>query len=138
MEKDDFAIFSSTQADLNYHEDKQILLTGAPLSKEIQVQKGKQSRWFHILKVPVKDGDKIVGLLLTARDITMLKKYQEQLLASQKMEHLGRLAGGVAHEINTPLGIILGYTQLLLEDVDKEEWKEDLKIIEKQTKICKK
>lgn len=138
LEKDDFAIFSSTQADLNYHEDKQILLTGAPLSKEIQVQKGKQSRWFHILKVPVKDGDKIVGLLLTARDITMLKKYQEQLLASQKMEHLGRLAGGVAHEINTPLGIILGYTQLLLEDVDKEEWKEDLKIIEKQTKICKK
>ena len=48
-----------------------------------------------------------MGLLLTARDISMLKKFQEQLIQSQKMEDLGRLAGGVAHEINTPLGIIL-------------------------------
>ncbi|SDN93718.1 PAS domain S-box-containing protein [Desulfonauticus submarinus] len=136
--KTDFDIFSPEQADHNYHEDKQIFLTKKPLSKEIQVRKGKQERWFHVLKVPVFEGDKMVGLLLTARDITMLKKYQEQLLASQKMEHLGRLAGGVAHEINTPLSIILGYTQLLLEDVDNPQWREDLKTIEKQTKVCRK
>jgi signal transduction histidine kinase len=54
------------------------------------------------------------------------------------MEDLGRLAGGVAHEINTPLGIILGYTQLLMDDIKEEEFLENLKIIEKQTKVCRK
>jgi Signal transduction histidine kinase regulating C4-dicarboxylate transport system len=49
--------------------------------------------------------------------VTQIKDYQDQLIQAQKMESLGKLAGGVAHEINTPLGIILGYAQLLQEDV---------------------
>jgi two-component system, NtrC family, sensor kinase len=137
--KTDFEIFSEEQADLNFHEDKQILMTGEPLSKEISFNRADGQKWLHVIKVPVYDQDEgIIGLLLTARDISMLKKYQEQLIQSQKMEDLGRLAGGVAHEINTPLGIILGYTQLLLEDVDDENLQDDLKIIEKQTKVCRK
>lgn len=137
--KTDFDIFSLSQADHNYHEDRQILMTGKPLSKEISFKTGEHLRWMHIQKVPVTDHQgEITGLLMTARDITMLKKYQEQLIQSQKMEDLGRLAGGVAHEINTPLGIILGYTQLLLEDVTDSEMREDLKIIEKQSRICRK
>jgi two-component system NtrC family sensor kinase len=92
-----------------------------------------------MIKVPVYDQDgTIMGVLLTARDISMLKKFQEQLIQSQKMEDLGRLAGGVAHEINTPLGIILGYSQLLMDDIKDEETLEGMKIIEKQTKICRK
>lgn len=137
--KTDFEIFSEEQADLNFHEDKQILMTGEPLSKEISFNRPEGQKWLHVIKVPVYDQDEgIIGLLLTARDISMLKKYQEQLIQSQKMEDLGRLAGGVAHEINTPLGIILGYTQLLLEDVDDDNLQSDLRIIEKQTKVCRK
>ena len=137
--KTDFQIFSERQADLNYHEDKQILITGQPLSKEITFKRAEGQRWYHVVKVPVYDQDgSIMGLLLTARDISMLKKFQEQLIQSQKMEDLGRLAGGVAHEINTPLGIILGYTQLLMDDITDEEPLENLKIIEKQTKVCRK
>jgi len=135
----DFDIFSPRQADLNYHEDRQILLTGQPLSKEITFKRSDDQKWFHVVKVPIYEQDgNIMGLLLTARDTTMLKKFQEQLIRSQKMEGLGRLAGGVAHEINTPLGIILGYAQLLMDDVTDEESLESLRIIEKQTKVCRK
>ncbi|HMA67117.1 MAG TPA: ATP-binding protein [Desulfosalsimonadaceae bacterium] len=135
--KTDFDIFTESQADQNYHEDMQILHTGRPLSKEISVNQGDTTIWFHVLKVPVYAEGRISGLLLTARDISVIKQYQERLVQSQKMEDLGRVAGGVAHEINTPLGIILGYAQMLLEDVEPgSQMAEDLRVIEKQTKIC--
>ncbi|MFP3998476.1 MAG: ATP-binding protein [Desulfobacterales bacterium] len=135
--KTDFDIFKESQADQNYHEDMQILKTGKPLSKEISVKQADTILWFHILKVPVYREKKISGLLLTARDISVIKQYQERLVQSQKMEDLGRLSGGIAHEINTPLGIILGYAQMLIEDVEPDsQMADDLRIIEKQTRIC--
>jgi PAS domain S-box-containing protein len=137
--KTDMDIFTPQQAELNIHESKQILVTGCPLAKEITFKRSKEQKWFHVVKVPVYDQDgSIMGLLLTARDISMLKKFQEQLIQSQKMEDMGRLAGGVAHEINTPLGIILGYTQLMMDDIHDEELLAGMKIIEKQTKVCRK
>jgi len=73
-----------------------------------------------------------------AKDITNMKQVMESLIQSEKMASVGQLAAGVAHEINTPLGIILGYTQLLEEDCqDNKDAYESLKIVEKQTKICK-
>ncbi len=136
--KTDFDIFPGEQAEENVHEGRQIFDSGHPLAKEINLSHPEEQRWFHVIKVPVYDQDgTIMGLLLTARDISMLKKFQEQLIQSQKMEDLGRLAGGVAHEINTPLGIILGYSQLLMDDIKDEELLEGMKIIEKQTKVCR-
>ncbi len=141
-------IFQAGQVMLNEAEDRGILETGMPLSKEIYVQRGENRRWFHVVKVPVYDGElsegprqapKIIGLLLTARDISVIKRYQEQLIQSQKMEDLGKLAGGVAHEINTPLGIILGYAQMLLEDLPPESReRKDVVIIERQAQGCRK
>jgi two-component system NtrC family sensor kinase len=137
--KNDFDILTQEQAAHNAEEDSQILRTGHPHIKEITFKRADGQRWFHVVKVPVYDQDNsIIGLLLTARDISLLKKFQEQLIQAQKMEGLGRLAGGVAHEINTPLGIILGYSQLMMDDIHDEELLENLKTIEKQAKICRK
>ncbi len=137
--KTDADIFTEQQARVNIQENEEILATGIPLAKEITFKRSKEQKWFHLVKVPVYDQDgSIMGLLLTARDISMLKKFQEQLILSQKMEDLGRLAGGVAHEINTPLGIILGYSQLMMDDIEDEEILEGMRIIEKQTKVCRK
>lgn len=137
--KKDKDIFTSQQAEVNTRESLEILETGKPLAKEINFLRDKEQKWFHVVKVPVYDKEgEIMGLLLSARDISMLKKFQEQLIQSQKMEDLGRLAGGVAHEINTPLGIILGYAQLMMDDTEDEEILEGLQIIEKQSKVCRK
>jgi signal transduction histidine kinase len=63
---------------------------------------------------------------------------QKQLLQADKLASVGQLAAGIAHEINNPLSLILGYTQLLLrnEESDTERF-EDLKIIEKHARTCK-
>jgi len=136
--KSDADIFPPARAAIIRREDEEILQTGVPLAKELFIRKDNLKHWFHMVKVPVYDEDRIAGLLLTARDITEIKQYQEKLVQTVKMEQLGKLAGGVAHEINTPLGIILGYTQMLLEDLPQDaESHEYLQVIEKQTKICR-
>jgi signal transduction histidine kinase len=53
-------------------------------------------------------------------DITQLKILKEQLLQSQKMQALGQLAGGIAHDFNTLLGIILGYGDMMRDDVPED------------------
>jgi PAS domain S-box-containing protein len=119
-------------------EDVQVIQTGAPISKELLIAQDNYKRWFHVVKVPVYDEDRVVGLLCTARDITEIKRYQENLIQSVKMEELGKLAGGVAHEINTPLAIILGYAQMLLEDLPQDsESHEFLTVLERQAQICR-
>lgn len=71
--------------------------------------------------------------------LTEQKKIMEnQMAQADKLASIGQLSAGVAHEMNNPLGIILGYTQLLLRDEDsKTERYNDLKTIEKHVKSCK-
>ncbi|WP_373501184.1 sensor histidine kinase [Desulfococcus sp.] len=63
---------------------------------------------------------------------------EKQIAQADKLASIGQLASGIAHEINNPLGIILGYTQLLLRSEPPDTQKaEDLRIIEKHVKSCK-
>ncbi len=58
----------------------------------------------------------IVGFISIQRDITQKKHLEQQLMQAQKMEAVGQLAGGVAHDFNNILSIILGYADLTLDD----------------------
>ncbi|HEX7599636.1 MAG TPA: PAS domain S-box protein, partial [Polyangia bacterium] len=55
------------------------------------------------------------------RDITERKRLEEQFQASQKIEAIGRLAGGVAHDFNNLLTVILNYTEFAIEKVHKDD-----------------
>jgi two-component system NtrC family sensor kinase len=72
------------------------------------------------------------------RDVSAEQKMSAKLALADKLAAVGRLAGGVAHEINNPLGGILAFTQILLsQDTTPEERREYLKEIERSALRCK-
>ena len=83
---------------------------------------------FETIKTPMRDkSGKLVGVLGIARDISERTKAEKERLLlegrlkqSQKMESIGNLAGGIAHDFNNILSSILGFTELALEDIDKD------------------
>ncbi len=72
------------------------------------------------------------------KDVHLVHKLKQQMLQADKLASIGELSAGIAHEINNPLGIILGYTQLLLRTEKPGSQKyDDLKVIERHVRNCK-
>ncbi|HYF48596.1 MAG TPA: ATP-binding protein [Planctomycetota bacterium] len=77
-----------------------------------------------------------LGLVIVSRDVTERRLLERQVVHAEKLNALGNLAAGVAHELNTPLGTILGYAQMLLDD--ERSPSRELKAIEDQARRCRK
>jgi len=58
--------------------------------------------------------------LLAIEDITTIKKYNESIIEKEKLSVVFQTAGGICHEINQPLTVILGYSELLLSNITKD------------------
>ena len=87
--------------------------------REYRVQRPDgQILWIKARAYPIKDENgQIVRIAGIAEDITERVHMEESLRRSQKMDALGKLTGGVAHDYNNMLGIILGYSELLKDQL---------------------
>ena len=78
------------------------------VTKEFHVEKGTYDKYFEVDFQPIKakSGEGNVATLLLIRDITTAKKDMEIMIRNESLVTLGELAGGVAHDINTPISAI--------------------------------
>jgi PAS domain S-box-containing protein len=118
---------------------EQVHASGKSAREEFELPMGMRSVWISANFMPVKtDAGGVGSILCIARDITETKNLQRQLVNTEKLASLGTLAAGVAHEINNPLGVILGFCELLLRKTPKDTQQyEDLETIERQGLVCK-
>src|SRR6185295_3150748 len=120
--KDDRAFFSPETASLIMALDRRVITSGASLtSEEIGTACGVTRTYLSTKSAQRDDQGKVVGLIGIARDITELKYLEEQFRQAQKMEAVGRLAGGVAHDFNNILTVINGNAEFIAMHLQGED-----------------
>ncbi|MFO7560835.1 MAG: PAS domain S-box protein [Desulfobacterales bacterium] len=116
-----FLDFIHPEDRLRILEKFQKVFSGQSGSSEYRVlSKTGEYRWIRSSSMPIYDNGRVVGLRGVFSDITKEKQRQGDLQQAQKMEAIGTLAGGIAHEFNNILAIILWNAELSIDDVP--EW----------------
>ena len=95
------------------------VFAGGSVSWELKNQ--KDERWYEVHNSPINNGDGTVSRQTIITDITEKKSVMAQLLHAQKMESIGQLAGGLAHDLNNVLSVVVSYTTLAQHGMVKEQ-----------------
>ncbi len=128
--KTDYDLYSKAEADVFRRHDREMLKQNSPRHNEewISYPDGRRVL-LDTLKTPYRDAHQnLIGILGISRDITARRqadeeqaRLQTQLQQAQKMESIGALAGGVAHDFNNMLGVIMGHAELGLMETDPRQ-----------------
>jgi signal transduction histidine kinase len=106
---------------------------------EISLKINSKTHWFSLNVVFFSENEAEMEAILTLLDISENRDLQETLTSREKLVAMGQLAAGVAHELNTPLGNILGYVQLIKGGLPAQgKPLEFATIIENETRRCSK
>ena len=91
-----------------------VLATGRAESYETRVAEPVGGDlWFAAHMSPLRNDDRVTGVVLVAQDVTELKRTQAEFVAAQRFVSLGTVAAGVAHEVNTPVQFVTDSIQFL-------------------------
>lgn len=112
-----YDFFPLPQAEPIRNAVSEVIKTGKPFRMELE----QERRIYDSHVYPICDAQgKVIQVGVISSDITERRNMEVQLRQTHKMEAIGTLAGGIAHDFNNILGIILGYTELVMDDVP--EW----------------
>jgi signal transduction histidine kinase/CheY-like chemotaxis protein len=115
------------------------MMAGESWSGELEVRR-KDGTTFpaSLTGIPIFDDDgEAVGLISVSTDLTARKALEERLLRSQRAQGVGRVAGGVAHELNRCLTGIVGHAELIRRELEEEDLLiEDLEEIEASSRTA--
>ncbi len=102
-------------------QDFESTLKGNNMLRELQVYTTQGLLWIYIAMHPiVDDKGQTKEVVVEGYDISDLKRTEEHLRRSQKMDALGKLTGGIAHDYNNMLGVIVGYAELLEDELSTQ------------------
>lgn len=125
--KDDSELFPENSVKVINDVDQEVISTGKTRLSEERLETAYGDSYWMSNKSPYRNRDgKIIGIIGISRNITQLKmdhKEKEELTAqleqAHKMEAIGTLAGGIAHDFNNILAAIIGYTEIVQDELDK-------------------
>ena len=133
--KNDFELYPEADAQAFVDADRRVIATGRHQTFEgVATGQDGQPQTYLVSKGPYRDRDgHILGVYGISHDITELReahenleRTQEALFRSQKMEAVGQLTGGLAHDFNNILAIILGNVELLQAYLPKDPYTDEI------------
>jgi two-component system NtrC family sensor kinase len=117
----------------------EVIQTGKPHhTRHTHLNRNGKAIYHAVSAYPVMEQGKLSYIVEVSRDVTHEIGTQEMLLQQEKLSSVGKLAAGVAHEINNPLTAVLTNSMLLLEELSEDDaMYEDLKAIADETLRCR-